>query len=247
MKQLISEQRQSIIFDEFLASRELLEMWKHIEATNPGADNAYHNTQHMYAVAQLGLDLLRVCPEYLGMNSLDRYCSELTVVTTGLWHDYGHTAGVLTDAENIEIATNAFIAYVEANMTAQKRAGATLAWESFSHVVGDVVNALRVTEFPFVHEPVTIEQRVIRDADLLYTVCNSTSTILGGLYAELLPKLNGMSFTDFVKGQQAFHDNVVLFTPIGKTIHRKQAALIIKTQTDFAALLARHDKKAVTE
>lgn len=243
----LTAQRQSIIFDEFLASRDLLMMWKHIEATNPGAKNAYHNTSHMYAVAQLGLDMLRVCPEYIDMDDTARYCSEIVVVTAGLWHDYGHTAGRLSDAENIEIAVDAFLAYTHAAVNAPASMGVSLVWDSFKQIVPDVAGVLRVTEFPFVRTPVTVEQRVIRDADLLYTFCNETSTILGGLYEELLPKLNGMKFVDFVKGQQAFHDNVVLFTPIGKAIHQKQAAAIIETQTVYADLLHRFDNKAVTE
>lgn len=241
MNQLISDQRQSIIFNEFLLSRGLLDMWKHVEVTNPGRDNAYHNTRHMQAVAQLSLDLLRVTPEYLTMTAEERTFSEVVVVVAGMWHDYGHTAGRLSDAENIKIATTAFIDYLVAAEGVAVHAPSPMVQYSNDLLADRVSDVLYVTEFPFIHNPSSIEQRVVRDADLLYTFSNETCTILGGLYAEILPKLNGMSFTEFVQGQKAFHDNVVLYTLPGKAIHSQQATRIIQAQSEYALHLSRFD------
>lgn len=241
MNQLISDQRQSIIFNEFLLSRGLMDMWKHVEATNPGRDNAYHNTRHMQEVAQLSLDILRVTPEYLTMTAEERTFSEIVVVVAGMWHDYGHTAGRLTDAENIKIATAAFIDYLIAADAVEISAPSPLVQYSNDLLADRVSDVLFVTEFPFIYTPTSIEQRVVRDADLLYTFSNETCSILGGLYAEILPKLNGMSFTEFVQGQKAFHDSVVLYTLPGKAIHSQQAPRIIQAQSEYALHLSRFD------
>lgn len=240
----INRQMDDQLFDAYLASKGLLDMWNYIVETNAGKVNPYHNTQHMYYAAQLGLKILRACPQYLALDASDKHNEELIVVTSLLWHDYGHSGGTMSDAENIQIAIAGYINWRNNVRPYPVNFNPVMEHEQAHFMIEKVRETIEVTEFPFIHAPYNLAQRVVRDADLLYTFCDETGDILYGLYKELQPKLGDMSLTDFVKGQQNFHDNVTLFTDIGKSLHVKMTPVIINAQKDFAyrhALLNRNN------
>lgn len=220
----------NMMFDQQLARLGLNVMWDHIKATNPGKDNKYHNTYHMYHMARITLDLLRTTPTYSSMSKEGRFTLETLAVTAALWHDYGHSGGALPDSENIKIACDAFEAYWR-DICQQTPDTNHTTVELF---ITAVRNAIEVTEYPFVKTPAGAVAIALRDADLLYTFMDNTGEIVYGLYQELLPKLNHMPFRQFLDAQTGFHDSVTLYTEVGQSIHAHYKGALIAEQERWA-------------
>lgn len=243
MARTLNTQINDIFFDEELRRAHLMDMWEHIVLTNPGKDNAYHNSQHMREVAMLALRILRCDPEFYNQTKEERQLDELICLLTCLWHDYGHSAGQFPDYKNIDIATNAFQRWWDNNGRSHQYLyeagklppGSSKIVVSTLTITDKVRKALRCTEFPFKYAPFTPVEMAIRDADLLYTFSDRTGDIVYGLYLELKPKLpEGMTFRDFLGGQTRFHESVTLFTPIGDSIHKQLSACTIREQYRWA-------------
>lgn len=231
MKRSINRQMNDFFFDQFLKSKGLWEMWQHIVTTNKGVNNTYHNTLHMYYAAQLGLQILRATPEYQKLDSEDKHNAEIIVVVSLLWHDYNHSGGSLPDHENVAIAIHEYGHWRQYQRYSGKTFNPVVDYEQCEMMIRAVGDTIKVTEFPFIHEPLTLEQKVVRDADLLYTFCDETGDVVYGLYKELIPKLpKHMTFVGFLDGQVKFHDEVVLFTEPGKELHKQMKMAVIQEQ-----------------
>lgn len=234
MKRTINRQMNDFFFDQFLKSKGLWEMWQHIVTTNKGVKNTYHNTLHMYYAAQLGLQLLRATPEYQKLDSSDKHNEELVVVVSLLWHDYNHSGGSATDAENVAMAIHEYSHWRMYERNLGKSFHPVMDYEQCEMMIRIIGDTIKVTEFPFIHEPITLAQKVVRDADLLYTFCDETGDVVYGLYKELVPKLpKNMTFVGFLDGQVKFHNEVVLFTEPAKELHAQMKLAVIQEQYNW--------------
>lgn len=239
MKRTINRQMNDFFFDEYLKSKGLWEMWQHIVTTNKGVKNTYHNTLHMYYAAQLALQILRATPEYQKLDSSDKHNEELIVVVSLLWHDYDHSGGSLSDAENIQIAIAGYAYWRKHVRPTPTFFNPVIEFEQEHFMIQAVSQTIEITEYPFIREPITLAQQVVRDADLLYTFCDETGDIVYGLYKELVPKLpKHMTFVGFLDGQVKFHDEVVLFTEPGKELHKQMKLAVIQEQHSWVERFA---------
>jgi hypothetical protein len=221
-------------FDQFLKSKGLWEMWQHIVTTNKGVKNTYHNTLHMYYAAQLGLQILRATPEYQKLDSSDKHNEELIVVVSLLWHDYNHSGGSSSDAENIQFAIAGYTHWRKHVRPIPANFNPVMEHEQEHFMIQSVSQTIEITEFPFIREPITLAQKVVRDADLLYTFCDETGDVVYGLYKELVPKLpKNMTFVGFLDGQVKFHNEVVLFTEPAKELHAQMKLAVIQEQYNW--------------
>lgn len=236
----ISKRVEDILFLRKLEQLGLTPMWDYISRSNPAKVNGYHDTVHMFEVAKLAWKIWSV--EVGEKNRADdNHDFTLKVLLIAcLWHDYDHSAGHLPDAENIKVALvsldhwRAMPEYLE------------VAEEIFRDIepwrVGELV---RVTEFPFVHEPRYMAEKIIRDADLLYSFSDATGPILKGLYTEFSEAGKfpaEVTFQRMIEGQIKFHDEVQLFTHTGLAIHRDLKQAIIKEQTKYGQQLLALEK-----
>lgn len=225
----ISNRVEEILFIRKLEQLGLMPMWDYIQRTNPAKGNAYHNTRHMFGVAQLAWKLWSI---EAGEGEVENDCPDYDLrilLIACLWHDYDHSGGQQSDRDNINDAINAFETWL-----ALPEFSHELKPEFFTHnPVVSVKQLIEVTEFPFCHEPCSLAEKVIRDADLLYSFHDSTGEILHGLYTELaqsgrLPE--DVTFLDMVDGQTKFHNEVKLFTKTGLAIHIDRKAEVIREQ-----------------
>ena len=224
-----SERMSDVLFVHLLKQLGLTDMAAYIKANNP-VGNEYHNTEHMFGVAKLAAQIYLT--ENLGcFDQQDLF----QLVSAALWHDFGHSGGALSDRENIEIAIAALRAFVklpEANQFNDY----SLQF-SASHPALLICSMIRVTEFPFIHEPTDQCESILRDADVLYSFGGDPGEILYNLYKELkgagkLPE--EMTFPELVKGQQSFHDSLVIFTDTGKAIFDSMRAEVVEAQNSMA-------------
>ena len=214
-----------ILFSELLKRHGLFDMWQHIRSTNTGTSNPYHNNRHMWNMAQIALTLFRTT--FVSAPPLEKYLwVEKELLIACLWHDYEHSGGRLPDAENIERAVSGMYEW---------------AAEHGQHIIPEILaeagEAIRVTEFPFIHTPKDIVQWCIRDADLLYTFSNNTGPIVEGLYEEIKHKLNGATFQEFLLGQRKFLATAEFFTTEGRLLRDALIDRVVDTQVVYGQSL----------
>ncbi len=123
------------------------------------------------------------------------------------FHDYNHSAGILTDYENIQMAIKFARRYFESHFD---HVCDTLWTEDNLKIVEDIIH---VTQYPFIHTPTTLAQKVIRDADLLqcYEPAWFEHVILG-LRAEFSHRMGDIPVSKMLEGQITFLNGVEFFT-----------------------------------
>lgn len=167
------------------------------ERYNRAAGLSYHNRYH-------SCFMINKVDDMSGINELPEV-SRKALVLAAMFHDFNHSGGVVTDVVNIGNAVAGLLSHVHVDESFPK--------ELLEHVMG----LIQVTEFPFLKDPVTIEEKIIRDADILQGCTpHFAKTIYVDLYQELLISKPEMTLIEFRKGQEAFLRNAVMFTEIGK-------------------------------
>lgn len=130
--------------------------------------------------------------------------SKTALVLAAMFHDFNHSGGIVSDEINVDTAVKAL---------------GIAAYDCFTdkEIVGMAIPLIDVTEFPFIHQPVSIEQKIIRDADILQGCTEHfQKTIYIDLYMELLVKNPGMTLIEFRLGQQKFLEGAEMFTEEGE-------------------------------
>jgi hypothetical protein len=197
----------------------------YLKTYNVGAGNLYHNTQHCIGVAHYAVEIAATetlnDPQFAGL------------VLGALFHDFHHTGGnqQVPDSHNIEAAVSGLHEYKA--MLRQKN---VVEWVNFDKVFPIAEEAIRVTEFPFIHEPKNIVQQIIRDADLLYASASAdTLYILESLRCEIMKK-TGTNITpvDFVKQQRSFLKAATFYTEAGRAMFDAVAPLSLDLLEAYA-------------
>lgn len=187
----------------------LLNAYDYVRLNNTGETNSYHNTEHCFGVARICLDLGEI-------NGLDE--NEMAGTVLGaLFHDFDHTASNVPDAENIRHAIAGLNAY-RATLPEPRGIG----WANFDLVFQLAEDCIRVTEFPFVHEPRAMTEQVIRDADLLYASSSlDVLEVMEGLREEMEFKTSTViPMRLFAERNRQFLDNAKFFTPAADAMFR---------------------------
>lgn len=195
----------------------LADMADYITSTNPSNNLRYHNTEHMFRMAQIAYKLYS-CDNWY--NDADARL----LITACLWHDYDHSGGKESDSFNIDVACRSLRVWNEQH----------------SHLfdsteLDKIYRIIMVTEFPFVYNPQGILERCIRDADLLYTLSDNTCEIVNGLFEEIRFKFEDQVNAPklFIAGQQSFWANAVMFTDLGRTLKEELADQAIVMQQRY--------------
>lgn len=221
-----------VIFNEELRQLGLFGMWEHIQKTNPSANLPYHNTKHMQGVAILAWKIYNAMPNYQDPGNLGRYQELKALLIACLWHDYDHSGGKEVDSVNINRAIAGFDKW---NTSARRDRGIG------TQIIEKAKQIIQVTEFPFVHYPDFHLEKIIRDADLLYTFSDNTGMIVFGLFSEMLQAgkfPEGFTFDDFLKGQRNFLSNAQFFTNIGDEIAKTHTERVLGLQIQYGETLS---------
>jgi hypothetical protein len=141
------------------------------------------------------------------------------VVLAGIFHDFNHSGGVLTDDKNIELA---IFGLCKAFTLETLRSLSSTYKYDFSHdEFKQTVKTLAITKYPFEKEPVTIMEQIIRDADLMQPY-EQNAVVLKNQYDGLrieIERAYPMKFTaeEFAAGQLSWlNDNVTWHSTWGK-------------------------------
>jgi hypothetical protein len=175
----------------------------HILQHNPSSNLGYHNNDHLFGVAAICDNLYR--------NTTKRYNEDehKILLCAAMLHDVNHTGGHGTDAVNIAQA-KAFISKMSDIEFVSNH------WEA-------IFILIEVTEYPFITTPVNDIQKILRDADLLYSLrANTGEVIIDGLRSEMeIARDRPITRKQMFDGQCAFMADVKMFTPLGEGIWNK--------------------------
>lgn len=188
--------------DRYEQARELAKMFgfirlfDEVSKVNPSNDLPYHNWFHTCCM---------ICNCMEGALHYNLSYSECHLLgVAALFHDFDHTGGREHDSINIHRALASLNIYVEGSNLELKHIRACIS----------------VTQFPFDIEPVTIEQKIIRDADLMQILEPEWyEHVILGLQAEMSIKNGPISTQDMLAGQVNFlfdHVPSKLFTEWAK-------------------------------
>lgn len=176
----------------------------------------YHNTKHCMTVA-------RLCHDLLSMDDLFYTAHDYRlVICAALFHDFDHT-GNDPDINNIENAVTGFLQFC---------AEYPSVFSAYDRYV--IENIIRVTEFPFVHEPKTGLEKIIRDADVLQIFePDHIRVSLYSLRRELEDKLKStLQLNFYLEKQKDFVSGIQWYTKAAKRI----------AQDSMPALFASYDE-----
>lgn len=159
----------------------------------------YHNWHHTCCM------IVNVSEAYAYTKERDRQEWDLkeyrSLILAAAMHDIGHTGGHESDTINVARAialASDFIRYARLDSQVDKAL---------------VISLIRVTEFPFVFEPKTELEKIIRDADLLQSLEPTWFyMIYHCLLAEIRVKRPMLKFTEFCKGQHDFMHNAQFYS-----------------------------------
>lgn len=146
------------------------------QCINKNFDKPYHNAQHMMAVT------IR-CNELIETLAPDSDVNKQAVLFSAMFHDFNHTAGYLNDDVNICFACHAAVSYIQENFDTMFETH-TMSIRDF---INEVVSIISCTRFPFRKSdaPETINQQIIRDADLTMCLEPDAEIFAAGLSEEM--------------------------------------------------------------
>jgi hypothetical protein len=134
------------------------------------------------------------------------------LIVAALFHDFDHSGGVETDDVNIDRAVCAFIGRLDFSR----------------HFKYNVIKFIENTQYPFIHTPVSIEQKILRDADLMMiTYPNWFYQVMWGLLQEAQHKTPELTIETVIKKQIDFIKSIRMFTEWGVDLtHRSRYTTI---------------------
>ena len=172
-----------------------------IVKTNPSGKLPYHNAIHIASV----VTCVQEAAHFYSKTDTPLSDQEtVELLLAAVFHDYGYDLNSTSDHENILIAQKA----VRDNEAMLK------------NELGDVFDVekicslIEITEYPHTRQPVTLSERILRDADYmmpyLINIPNVSfgTTLFIGLYKELHLKKPKMTLREFVEGVREFYHKV---------------------------------------
>lgn len=187
-----------------------INLFKEVYRNNPSNDLPYHNWYHTTT-------MINRCYEAGLYHDLDYHALKHLCIAA-LFHDYDHSGGEESDSENIKRALKGIDSFFNVSIMRLTKA-------PYSREIGNVdkewiKNIVKITEFPFISHPKTIEQKIIRDADLLQFVEEYPNEMFEGLREEIsVSRGETVSRMDMCLGQLEFLLNAQFYTDWGMDLY----------------------------
>lgn len=173
---------------------------EYVLTRNPSNNLPYHNLLHT-------LSMVDCCFKAATHYNLP-LVSIRPLLVAALFHDFAHSGGKLSDTENIK---NAIAGFEHFNMQQNH--------SQFGHQYQTYVpRFISVTEYPYVVVPHCIEERILRDSDLLSIMYEDWyDRVVIGLGQEMCVKAGRViTEREMIEGQLEFLSKVTMFTDWGK-------------------------------
>lgn len=201
----IEEQVTAVYAINLLDSVGLIELWTRIQKLNRSADLPYHNEQHL-------LNMVSWAGRLYMSDSLHFDKGQLKLLlAAAACHDVNHSGGLKKDSENI-LEAYTFIDDASTGIDDPE----LRMWLKFNKQA--IKGLIKVTEFPFIYEPTTSLQKILRDADILQNFGVHCCKYLEGLASEFRRAGNELSFEELIARQEVFMREVKFYTYTGQAL-----------------------------
>lgn len=191
--------------------------FRYIVENNKSNAAPYHSLHHM-------LRVMYHCNDGAVYHNLDSK-SRINLLVAALFHDFNHTQGKSKDDVNVQIAIAGVQAWYHSNPLNETNVN-----------IDKVVEIIKATQYPYVipAEDLTIEQKIIRDADLMPSLeVDWINTMIVGLKEEMGVE----SFLHMVEGQQRFHEGIKMCSTWGQAVYEKEWHKVFKNLEILRSLL----------
>lgn len=206
--QVVADYRMAL-FEQIIDQLKMREIYEYVLLEGDEHGNLYHNPPHCVRTAMR-------CVELLIANGWRLQRDLAILICAALFHDFGHT-GRPPDRTNVKIAI--------ANLCI-----APCVQDYFNHnAIMEMSKIIECTEYPFVIEPVTMLQKIIRDADLMESMEPfHIQTLVHDLRHELKAD-RLLTKAEFVAAQIPFLANATMYTDAGKAVWEKTMNARVKS------------------
>lgn len=180
--------------------------WLNDETKNTSIDAPYHNLFHT-------LCMIVNCNEgYISNIDVDAdydYITQRTITIAAAFHDFAHSAGAQDDDWNIATA----LYWVERFFDEQAKKYEHDDFFQNRNNLTKIKQLISVTRYPFIHEPQTLEEKIIRDSDLLQCYEDAWfEHVIQGLQQEFAVKGRFIDTKEFLRLQVEFLKNAKFYT-----------------------------------
>lgn len=183
----------------WLAKHRLNNALHYVEEISVSNFAPYHSLAHC-------LTVVKWCGRLASLLNLPE-SEEKPLILAALFHDFNHTEGHEEDSVNIARALDGLNAFCDLH-------------DIDSEIRDAAIANIRVTQFPFVFEPTTLAQKIIRDADIMQSLePNRVEVLVEGLRKELEVKFKRkISRSEFCENQVSFLEDIKLYTTPARVI-----------------------------
>lgn len=180
--------------------------------------NPYHNLNHVMNKV--------IVTEELCFN--ERVYSRDNIIAD-LFHDIEHSGGNQSDELNIQKAIEHLNFYKTMFPS-----------DSFEPDYSEIENLIRVTQFPFVKEPQTIQEKIMRDSDLLasFLAPNWFYINIFGLFNEFRIKNTTLTMEEHINNQINFMNTVKFFTKSGQEMFDNVKIDLLNTINEYKGTIS---------
>lgn len=202
----------------YLQKHDLVAAHAYLSIENGSGTIPYHNNDHAMTV-------VKWCGRLESMMAAKTCTSVRGMLLGATLHDIHHSGGKRPDTDNVSDALDALIQFTSIH----KR--------SFSAEEVEVARqCIECTVFPFTVEPVTIEQKIIRDADILQSIDIDFENILGDQLRKEIIVARGENVTrkQFAAGELKFLDTIVMYTEPGQVLWAAAKPVLVERFTEIA-------------
>lgn len=209
------EDKMQFVLDGF-KKYEVTNYFKEVLKLNPSNMLPYHNLNHIVVMCY---HLLK-CIQLYGISHND---ARLLLIA-GLYHDWSHSGGKLTDKENVDIAISGMVCSFVFNEV-----------EGNTNDIEEITNIIKATEYPYVipHDELSLLQKIIRDCDLLmYFEDNWLHQVIMGLKEEMNLTIEKVLF-----GVITFIHEMKFSTTYGQEIYNQKSSQLIANVTRLLEIL----------
>jgi len=203
------------VFYNLLEGWNLLKYWKIFLEHNTALNAPYHNQFHTECVMKNTylLSVKHLTSPNDGFKEKEKKSRQIKkLLIAALFHDFNHSAGEKSDAENVQKAIKAFLEHSFESEEDNK----------------EIISIIKATQFPYVidEKDLSLSQQIIRDADMMQMFEPNffQQIIVGLLHTELkIPTLKGC-----VDAQMKFMANTHFRTETAKQKFVVEAPKIIE-------------------